>query len=64
MNFEDFVRKLNQKIQTAKNQLEQNPVEDDGLTCLSVAATPESMCYVDKETALIMLNWFEQLISS
>lgn len=51
------------EIQKARAELDRNPVEDDGLTELSIAATPDSMCYVDAESARLVLDWIERVIN-
>jgi hypothetical protein len=50
------------EIERARQELGRNPVEDDGLTELGIAATPDSMCYVDAESANLVLDWIERVV--
>jgi hypothetical protein len=49
------------EIEKAKEELKKNP-EDDGLTELGIAATEDSMCYVDAESARMVLDWIERVV--
>lgn len=54
--------KLLREIQKARQHLESTEPEDDGLTEFPFAAKPCEMCYIDAETAMIVLDWLESLI--
>jgi hypothetical protein len=57
-----YVNDLACAIEDALRYLESAEPEDDGLTEFPMAVTPESMCYVDAETAIIILYWVKSLI--
>jgi hypothetical protein len=50
------------EIEEARRRLDSNPVEDDGLTSFDVAATEDSMCYVDADSARAVLDWIEGVV--
>ena len=56
------MQRILREIERAREQLDTNPVEDDGLTELNVAATADDMCYVDADSARAVLDWIERVV--
>lgn len=50
------------RIQMAREHLLNVEPEDDGLTEFPMATRKDEICYVDAETAIIILDWIEALI--